>query len=104
VIDTLFILVENAGRVVTKESLMQQIWPDVTVVESGLTRNISVLRREIEAGMPRGRVIEMVPRRGYRFVADVAVEMEPAPKFRQGWLRVAAALIAALPGLLLSRR
>src|SRR3954454_18154407 len=74
VIDTLFFLVENAGQVVTKEHLMHAVWPDVTVVESGLTRNISVLRKALEEGAAEGAFIETIPRRGYRFVAAVTTQ------------------------------
>lgn len=74
IIDTLFVLVENAGAVVTKDALMQAVWPDVTVVESGLTRNISILRKVLEEGMPEESFIETIPRRGYRFVAEVVEE------------------------------
>jgi len=73
VIDTLFVLVQNAGSVVTKEDLMRQVWPDVTVVESGLTRNMSVLRKALETGTSE-TIIETIPRRGYRFLATVTVE------------------------------
>ncbi|MDX2150716.1 MAG: winged helix-turn-helix domain-containing protein [Bryobacteraceae bacterium] len=76
VIDTLFVLVENRGQVVTKESLMKAVWPDVNVVESGLTRNISALRKALEEGESEGTYIETIPRRGYRFVADVQTEMQ----------------------------
>ena len=71
VIDTLLVLVANAGQVVTKEALIQSVWPDVTVVDSGLTRNISVLRKTLEAGVAEGTYVETIPRRGYRFVAPV---------------------------------
>lgn len=92
VIDTLFVLVERAREVVTKEELMQAVWPDVTVVESGLTRNISALRKSIE-GSDEGSYLETIPRRGYRFVAPVSVEYageasvapEPPPPQRLGW-------------------
>ncbi len=73
VIDTLFVLVERARDVVTKEELMQTVWPDVTVVESGLTRNISALRKAIEEG-EEGVYLETIPRRGYRFVGLVTRE------------------------------
>jgi DNA-binding winged helix-turn-helix (wHTH) protein len=73
VIDTLFVLVENSGQVVTKDDLMKAVWPDVTVVESGLTRNISVLRKALEEDC-EGSYIETIPHRGYRFVAPVARE------------------------------
>jgi DNA-binding winged helix-turn-helix (wHTH) protein/tetratricopeptide (TPR) repeat protein len=71
VIDTLLVLVANAGQLVTKEALIQSVWPDVTVVDSGLTRNISVLRKTLEAGVAEGTYVETIPRRGYRFVAPV---------------------------------
>ena len=79
VIDTLFVLVENARHVVTKEALMKAVWPDVTVVESGLTRNISALRKALEEDAEEGSFIETIPRRGYRFVAEVNEEREQAP-------------------------
>lgn len=74
VIDTLFVLVENRKQLVTKETLMKAVWPDVTVVESGLTRNISALRKALEEGGAEGSYIETIPRRGYRFVAAVTEE------------------------------
>lgn len=77
VIDTLFLLVEHAGQVVTKKELMKGVWPDVTVVESGLTRNISALRKALEDGLEEGSFIETIPRRGYRFVGEVTEEHQP---------------------------
>ncbi|MBC7928238.1 MAG: winged helix-turn-helix domain-containing protein [Bryobacteraceae bacterium] len=84
VIDTLFVLIGNRRQVVTKEALMKAVWPDVTVVESGLTRNMSSLRKALEDGSEEGSFIETVPRRGYRFVAEVTEELlvsqeEPVP-------------------------
>jgi DNA-binding winged helix-turn-helix (wHTH) protein len=72
VVDTLLVLLEHAGTVVCKEQLMERVWPDVVVVESGLTRNISVLRQAIED--TGTRYIETIPRRGYRFVGQIMVE------------------------------
>jgi DNA-binding winged helix-turn-helix (wHTH) protein/tetratricopeptide (TPR) repeat protein len=69
--DTLRLLVENSGRVISKQELLQQLWPDTFVEESSLTQNIYELRRAL--GEPRGeaRYIENVPKRGYRFIAEV---------------------------------
>jgi DNA-binding winged helix-turn-helix (wHTH) protein/tetratricopeptide (TPR) repeat protein len=78
VVDTLLVLVQSAGRVVSKEALIAAVWPDVVVVESGLTRNLSVLRKALEEREPDGAYIETIPRRGYRFVAAVTEELEPA--------------------------
>ena len=69
--DTLLVLVESHGRILEKEALLKHVWPDTFVEEGSLTRNISVLRKVLEEGGPRREVIENIPRRGYRFVAEV---------------------------------
>ncbi|MEK6304532.1 MAG: winged helix-turn-helix domain-containing protein [Acidobacteriota bacterium] len=69
--DLLLVLVENSGRVLTKEELMRQVWPDSFVEEANLSHHVFTLRRALgEDG--EGRYIETIPRRGYRFVAAVA--------------------------------
>ncbi|HVF31151.1 MAG TPA: winged helix-turn-helix domain-containing protein [Pyrinomonadaceae bacterium] len=69
--ETLALLVERHGHVITKDELMRLVWPDSFVEESGLTRNISVLRKELDRA-PGGRdLIETVPKVGYRFNAEV---------------------------------
>ena len=79
VIDTLFVLIANAPHVVSKQAIMQAVWPDVSVVESGLTRNISALRKAMESDAAAGPFLETIPRRGYRFVAEVIAERMPPP-------------------------
>jgi len=71
VFDTLQTLVEHAGRLLTKDELMQRIWPDSVVEENNLNHNISVLRAALGERATGQRWIETVPRVGYRFVADV---------------------------------
>lgn len=71
VFDTLLVLVENSGRVVSKDELMQSLWPDTFVEESNLTQNISQLRRALGDGAAGPQYIETIPKRGYRFVANV---------------------------------
>jgi DNA-binding winged helix-turn-helix (wHTH) protein/TolB-like protein/Tfp pilus assembly protein PilF len=68
VMDTLIVLVSNHGHVVSKEELLQSLWPDSFVEESNLTHNISLLRKVLEE---QGIYIQTVPKRGYRFVAEV---------------------------------
>ena len=70
VVDTLVLLVENRGHVVKKNDLMETLWPDSFVEESSLTQNISLLRKAL-AESAADRYIETVPKRGYRFIADV---------------------------------
>src|SRR6266480_1757970 len=65
--ETLLALISKSGHIVDKEELMRHVWPDVVVEENNLTGNIFALRR----ALAEHRYIETVPRRGYRFTADV---------------------------------
>ena len=77
VVDTLIVLVERAGEVVDKDTLMHAVWPDTSVVDSSLTRNISLLRKAL-AGSGNGEaVIQTVSKRGYRFLPRVETIVEP---------------------------
>jgi Tol biopolymer transport system component/DNA-binding winged helix-turn-helix (wHTH) protein len=67
--DTLLVLVENAGRLVTKEEFMRRVWADSFVEDLVLTQNISQLRKILGNG--EGPVIETVPKRGYRLLIPV---------------------------------
>lgn len=75
-LDTLIVLVENAGRVVSKEELIETVWGGLIVDENNLNQQISVLRRTLGDDQ---RYIETVPRRGYCFVAEVATSEGPPP-------------------------
>jgi adenylate cyclase len=70
--DVLQYLVENAGRLVTKDEIMQAVWPDVTVTDESLTRCVSDVRHAINDG--EQNIIKTMPRRGYMFVAPVTRE------------------------------
>ena len=78
VLEILHILVENHGRMVDKDHLLRQVWPDTFVEEGSLTRNISVLRKALGEGQENGEFIETIPKRGYRFVAPVQVSSAEA--------------------------
>ncbi|HEY0349238.1 MAG TPA: winged helix-turn-helix domain-containing protein [Pyrinomonadaceae bacterium] len=69
VFETLVVLVENTGQTMDKEELMKQLWPDSFVEEANLAVNISQLRKAL--GDNGERYIETVPKRGYRFAAQV---------------------------------
>ncbi len=71
VYDTLAIFVENSGRLIEKNELIERLWPDNFVEESNLTSNIKTLRRALGDDASNPRFIETVPRRGYRFIAEV---------------------------------
>ena len=70
-IDLLLALVEQPGRLLDKETLLNTVWPDTFVEENNLADNIFKLRRVLGDGENGPRFIETVPKRGYRFVADV---------------------------------
>src|SRR5918993_1217988 len=78
-VETLIALVERHGHLVTKDELFQLVWPDAFVEENNLAQNISVLRRVLGEGSTSSRFIETVPKRGYRFVADVMPIAEAGP-------------------------
>src|SRR4051812_103180 len=71
VIETLLMLVENNGRLLEKEELIRQVWPDTFVEENNLNKNVSALRKALGEGRDEQKFIETVPKRGYRFVAKV---------------------------------
>lgn len=67
--DTLLVLVQNSNQVIGKQELMAQVWPDSFVEENNLAQNISILRKVL--GDSGTSFIETVPKRGYRFLAEV---------------------------------
>jgi len=71
--DTLLVLVQNSGRVLDKDELMQAVWGATIVEEGGLTRNISVLRKALGESPDEHRYIVTAPGRGYCFVATVRI-------------------------------
>src|SRR5215475_14570387 len=75
--ETLAFLIENAGRVVTKEELIDRVWPDCVVDENNLAQNISLLRKTL-AAFDHAEYIQTLPRRGYRFPAELMISEESA--------------------------
>ncbi len=74
--ETLLVLVKRSGHLVGKEDLMQALWPDSFVEEANLTNNIWALRNALGESRQSHLYIETVPKRGYRFVAEVRVVVE----------------------------
>jgi DNA-binding winged helix-turn-helix (wHTH) protein/tetratricopeptide (TPR) repeat protein len=69
--DLLLFLVKMEGQLVEKDDLMREVWPDTIVEENNITVSISMLRKILGEDRLERQFIETVPRRGYRFVADV---------------------------------
>jgi TolB-like protein/Tfp pilus assembly protein PilF len=71
VTELLVALVEAAGGVLTREQLLQHLWPDTVVEEGSLTSHISLLRKALGEDSSGQHFIETLPKRGYRFVGSV---------------------------------
>ncbi len=71
VFDILIALLENSGRTVEKEELIEKVWADTFVEEGNLNRNISTLRKILGDDSHEQRFIKTIPKQGYRFTADV---------------------------------
>ena len=77
VFDTLLLLVEHAGEVLSKDAMMAGVWPNRIVEENNLSQNISTLRRVLGANAGDHRFILTEPGQGYRFIEPVRVEDGP---------------------------
>lgn len=81
-LQVLALLIEKAGEVVTREHLHQELWPKDTFVDfdHGLNSAINRLREALHDSAEEPRFIETLPRRGYRFIAKVQIDVNPAPE------------------------
>lgn len=104
VLDLLLYLAHHRERLVTKDELLDRVWPGVVVAESALTRAMSLARAAVGDTARGQTVIETVSGRGYRFRAPVeagaARPAEPTslvrPRLRRRLVYVAAGLLALL--------
>jgi Tol biopolymer transport system component/DNA-binding winged helix-turn-helix (wHTH) protein len=71
--EVLIYLIENRGRVVEKRELFDQIWRENFVTDNALTRVVKEIRHTIGDDASAPRYIETVPKRGYRFIAEVEI-------------------------------
>lgn len=71
VAQTLLVLIQNAGQMVSKEELLRTVWPNTFIEEGGLTKTISILRKALDDGSG-AEFIATVSKRGYRFTPGVA--------------------------------
>ncbi len=76
----LLYLIENRGRLLRKQEILDAVWADAAVTENALTRSIGLLRKTLDDDSREPRFIETVPTVGYRFVAQVeTVASAPQP-------------------------
>ncbi|MDQ3144506.1 MAG: winged helix-turn-helix domain-containing protein [Pseudomonadota bacterium] len=113
-LDALALLVREAGQLVTKDRFLDDVWRGVPVTDEALTQCIKTLRRTLGDNAANPRLIETVPKHGYRFIAavegvaeDLAIEAAPshvaAPTDRWGRLLLlggAGTLGAGVAGLI----
>jgi DNA-binding winged helix-turn-helix (wHTH) protein/Tol biopolymer transport system component len=79
--DLLAVLAANPGRLLTKEHLMQAVWPDAAVEESNLAYHVFAIRKALGENSDADPYIETVPKSGYRFVAPVVRVEADGPEF-----------------------
>ena len=77
VLDTLIVLVQNAGRLLSKQELHRHLWPDTFVEDVTLARSISDLRTALGL-YSESKYIETVAKHGYRFASHVDVSAHPS--------------------------
>ena len=83
VFDTLLALVERSGHIVSKNELVDIVWPDVFVEENNLTQYVATARRALGDNRQAQRYIETVPKRGYRFAPSVRLITEDSDSLWQ---------------------
>src|SRR5579863_3321623 len=71
--DVLLYFVQNPGKVLTRDELLKNVWPDTSVDENSLAQSISALRRSLEEKPGDNSYIATLPGRGYQFVSPVQV-------------------------------
>jgi DNA-binding winged helix-turn-helix (wHTH) protein/Flp pilus assembly protein TadD/predicted negative regulator of RcsB-dependent stress response len=71
--DLLLYLVQNSGKILNKDELLKQIWPDTFVDENSLAKSVSVLRKALDDASVERSFILTLTGRGYQFAAPVQV-------------------------------
>jgi DNA-binding winged helix-turn-helix (wHTH) protein len=74
--DALELLVSEAGKLVSKDRFMDEVWRGVPVTDEALTQCIRTIRRQLGDDAGRPHFIETVPKHGYRFIAPVRAQGE----------------------------
>jgi Tol biopolymer transport system component/DNA-binding winged helix-turn-helix (wHTH) protein len=95
VMDLLAYLARSPGTVVSKETLLNNVWGTEAVSESALTRTITELRNAVGDDVDHPRFLETIPKRGYRLVAPVRPAAMPGTGARTHHTTALATWIAA---------
>jgi DNA-binding winged helix-turn-helix (wHTH) protein/TolB-like protein len=97
--DLLVVLVSHAGHLVTKEQLLQDVWPGTFVEEANLSYTVSLVRKALGDDKEPHRYIDTVPRAGYRFREPVGNLTDPGAQSPDGIAGPAMVGRAGHPGL-----
>lgn len=87
-LDLLFLFAERPGLLLTKDAIFTELWPDVTVTDNALTQVVSEVREALDDEPASPRFVETVPRRGYRFVAEVIAAQDAGREAPAAGVRV----------------
>ncbi len=71
VFELLHLFLENSGKLITKDEILDKVWSDSFVEEGNLTFTVNQLRKLLSDNARKPNFIETIPRRGYRFIAEV---------------------------------
>src|ERR1700730_11822038 len=100
----LVMLLEKPGKLVTREELRCKLWPQTIVdFDHGLNKAISKIREALGDSSEHPRFVETVARRGYRFLADVAVVLDRRVEAGAG-VRAYAGTAVFSPSLMAANR
>jgi len=94
-LDLLFHLASHAGALVTKEELLDAVWPDANVTDNALAQAISELRDALDDDPASPRFIKTIARRGYRFIGSVEAVRSPRAAARHASATEALATASA---------
>ena len=103
-LDALALLLGDAGKLVSKERFLNEVWHGVPVTDEALTQCIKTLRRQLEDDASNPKFIETVPKHGYRFIAPVGTATAAVADVRSAWpgdsaLALAGAIGGGMAGL-----
>jgi serine/threonine-protein kinase len=96
-IEMLILLVQNPGKLLQREMLINALWPETIVEDANLTVAVSQLRKTINQNGDKGEFIQTIPRVGYRFVADVRAVVEEGVKTEEALAAAGAPPSAQTP-------
>ena len=81
--EILRLLVENQGRILTKQEILDEVWTENFVEESTLTQHVYMVRKALRREGAETEFIETVPKYGYRFKEPVTEQVKPVSPSRR---------------------